>query len=63
MQSTQAYKYNVRIKYENGNLSVLEFKGRTAWGIKTARKHLRDVIKRIEQGYYHGAVYAVCTLD
>jgi hypothetical protein len=58
-----AYKYNVRVKYEDGTLSVLSFKGRTAWSIRTAKKHLKDVTRRIEQGYYPGAVYACCTLD
>jgi hypothetical protein len=62
MQAT-TNRYNVCIKYADGKLTVLEFKGRMAWCIKTAQKHLKDVTERIERGYYPGAVYAVCTLD
>jgi hypothetical protein len=61
--STPEYMYNVRIKYKDGTLSTLTFKNRTSWKIKTAKKHLRDVIAGIESGRFPGAVYAVCTLE
>ena len=60
--SAPGYMYNVRIKYEDGTLFTLTFKNRTAWKIKTAIKHLKDVTAGIEAGHFPGAVYAVCTL-
>jgi hypothetical protein len=36
-------KYNVLIKYKNGNIGYLSHKHRMSWGIKTACKHMRDV--------------------
>ena len=62
MKTVSEYMYNVRIKYQDGTLSTLTFKGRSEWKIKTAKKHLKDVVSGIDAGRFPGAVYAVCTL-
>ncbi len=32
-------KYSVCIMYEDGRVSYLKHKGRTAWSLRTARRH------------------------
>ena len=50
--------YQIYIKYENGTGSYLIHRDRTEWKLRTARKHLRDVIRGIQSGEYIGARYA-----
>ena len=50
--------YKIYIKYENDTGGYLTHRNRTEWKLRTARKHLRDVIRGIQSGKYVGARYA-----
>lgn len=41
----QKPKFSIYVKYENGTGGYLSVRDRTEWAIKTAKKHLKDVIR------------------
>jgi hypothetical protein len=43
-------KYQIFIKYKNGQNSYLIHRDRMAWGIRTARKHLKDIVAKRVSG-------------
>lgn len=49
-------KYSIYLKHHDGTGSYLAYRGRTEWGIRTAKKHLKDVVSELVKGGKYGAV-------
>lgn len=52
----------IYIKHEDGTGSYLTCRNRTEWRLKTAKKHLRDVVAGIVDGKFKGARYAALVM-
>jgi hypothetical protein len=39
-------QFSVKIMYPNGQISYLSYRNRTAWGRRTALKHLREFLAK-----------------
>ena len=47
---TQSNQYRVAVKHVDGSLSYLMVRDRTAWTLRTARKHAKDCTAKILSG-------------
>ena len=54
--------YEVLIKMSDGSVSRLSHRDRTSWAIRTARKHLRDVVAQMVRGERPDYVHASLAL-
>ena len=43
-------KYQIYIKHTDGTGSYLQYRGRTEWTLRTARKHKLDIALKIVRG-------------
>ena len=59
-----AHQFNILIKRNDNTVSYLSHKGRDAWSIKTARKHLKECIKEQQQnnGKWTNVRYFACVM-
>jgi len=46
----EAQTFEILIKHVNGSVMRLSHRDRTEWKIRTAKKHLRDVVKKMLEG-------------
>jgi len=47
---TEAQTFEILIKHVDGRVMRLSHRDRTEWKIRTAKKHLRDVVKMMLEG-------------
>lgn len=60
---SNAIKYNVAIKHTDGRVSYLSHRDRTAWTLRTARKHAKDCTAKIVSGQWPTVKYVAVIAD
>lgn len=55
--------YQVLLKLNDGRVSYLMHRDRTSWTLRTARKHIKDVIRKQLENENYGVKYATLIKD
>jgi hypothetical protein len=58
-----AKRYSILCKMENGKLKKYKHKGYADWQIKSARKHVRNLVKALIEDKLKGVVYVTLCLE